>query len=398
MPTLTIRQAKRLALVRAGLLRPALTGLPDCAGGHDRYARFVCNRIIDRFGYLQLDSVAVTGARSHAIVLASRLRGLRAGVVETLLAPREPLFEYWGHEACWMPISLYPYFRFRREQYSKRHTWPGSTMHEHKALVKRVLSRIENDGPLRSIDLEGEPTTEVWGAKLSTRVLESLWSVGILAVSQRVKFQRTFDLAERVIPDEVRNMPISSQDCFDKLLLKALEGHGWATTGTLAATWRLSNCRTEIASSLDRLVDRGEVISCHLKTTQSSIAGWVRPVDLELAHQLEKIRPRKSQGIALSPFDPILWDRARCVLLFGFHQVLEIYKPVEKRRYGYYCLPILAGDRLVARVDLRSDWHQDRLNVLSCHYEDRVGVQGQRAVKSALKRFSQSVGLSNICM
>lgn len=398
MPALTIRQAKRLALVRAGLLRPALTGLPDCAGAHVRHVRSVCKRIIDRFGYLQLDSVAVTGARSHAIVLASRLRELPVGVVETLLAPREPLFEYWGHEACWMPISLYPYFRFRREAYSDRHSSAGSLMYANKSLVKRVLRRIEDDGPLRSIDLEGKPTTKVWGAKQSTRVLESLWSVGILAVSQRVKFQRTFDLAERVIPDAIRNMQVSSEDCFDKLLLKALEGHGWATTGTLAATWRLSNCHTEIMSSLDRLVDRGEVISCQLNTAQQSIAGWVRPIDLELAHQLETIRPRKSKGIALSPFEPILWDRARCALLFGFHQVLEIYKPVEKRQYGYYCLPILAGERLVARVDLRSDRNQDRLNVLSCHYEDRVGVQEQRAVKSALKRFSQSVGLSDICM
>ena len=393
MEHLSARQARRLALARGGLLKPRHTGLPDRAAGRGRRARERCHSIIDRFGYLQLDSVSVAGARTHAIVLASRLENFDAGLGEDLLKRGEPLFEYWGHEACWMPMALYPVFAFRRREF-RVHPWWGDLLKEHPRIVAEIMRRVEEDGPFRSVDLEGGGGRGWWDIKLTKRIAEALWSAGDLAIAGRRHFHRTFDLTERVIPGEFLGDGMSAADAFDFLLLKALEGHGWASTGTLAATWRLVNCRDRIADALRRLEESGEIVACALDTNGRAAPGWIRPVDLEAAMALDEARLRRDRGVLLSPFDPVLWDRERVRLLFGFDQVLEIYKPAGIRRYGYYCLPVLAGDRLIARMDLKADRKAGHLRVLARHYEAKGGGPRERlAVERALARFAASVGL-----
>ncbi len=233
--SISIAQARRLALAGAGLFAPRRLGLPERAGVRSAQARERCHRIVEHFGYLQIDTVAVSGARTHCIVLASRLPGLNAALVETLLAPGVPLFEYWGHEACWLPLSLYPCFAWRRKQY-RVHPWCGDVLREHRRLARSIVKRIECEGALRSLDLEGRSGAGRWDLKLSRRVAESLWLVGRLAIRERRSFQRSFDLVERVIPTEVRSRRVSTASAFDTLLLRALAGHGWASTGTVAAT------------------------------------------------------------------------------------------------------------------------------------------------------------------
>jgi len=398
MESLSVRQARRLALARGGLLKPELTGLPARAAGKDPRARTRCHSIIERFGYLQLDSVSVAGARSHSIVLASRLENFNAGLGEELLTPGEPLFEYWGHEACWMPMALYPCFAFRRRDF-KLHPWRGDLLGEHPRMVVEIMRRVEQEGAFRSVDLEGSGGQGWWDFKLSKRVAEALWSAGELAIASRRHFHRRFDLPERVIPEAFRGNGSSDEEAFDMLLSKALEGHGWATTGTLSATWRLVNCRLRVAESLQRLVESGRIVPCRLHGAERELSGWVRPEDLDLAAGLDSARPRRDRGVLLSPFDPVLWDRQRVRLLFDFDQVLEIYKPGEARRYGYYCLPVLAGDRLIARVDLKAERKAGYLRVLSCHYESNGGKGGtaprdRHAVRCALSRYASAVGLA----
>ena len=397
MESLNVRQARRLALARGGLLKPEVTGLPVRAAGKGRRARSRCHSIVERFGYLQLDSVSVSGARTHSIVLASRLENLDASLGEDLLIPGEPLFEYWGHEACWIHMALYPYFGFRRREF-RVHPWWGDLLGKHPRMVEDIMGRVERDGAFRSVDLEGSSGQGWWDIKLSKRVAEALWSAGELAIASRRHFHRSFDIPERVIPESIRCKAVSDEDSFDTLLLKALEGHGWATTGTLSATWRLVNCRERVAASLQRLVESGRVLPCKLQGSRRELPGWVRPEDLSLAARLDAARPRRDRGVLLSPFDPLLWDRERVRLLFDFDQVLEIYKPAESRRYGYYCLPILAGDRLIARVDLKAERRAGYLRTLACHYEPKVGKgaaapRERQAVQCALSRFASSIGL-----
>ena len=388
-----IAQARRLALAGAGLLAPRRLGLPEQAGARPTRVRERCHRIIEHFGYLQLDTVAVSGARTHCIVLASRLHGLDASFVETLLAPGAPLFEYWGHEACWLPLSLYPCFAWRRRRYQV-HPWWGDVLREHRDVARSVLKRIETEGPLRSIDLEGRSGSGWWDLKLTRRVAESLWLAGRLAIRERRRFQRSFDLVERVIPAEARSRRVSTAEAFDTLLLRALAGHGWASTATLAATWRLVKCRDLIRASLERLQETGRIVPCGLRAAQRTLPGWIRTEDLDRVHDLERLRPRRDRGVLLSPFDPLLWDRARVQLLFGFEQRIEIYKPASQRRYGYYCLPVLAGEHLTGRVDLKARRAEGTVEVLSTHLEStRPAARDREALRRALERFAASVGL-----
>lgn len=393
--TISLRAARRLALARAGLLGPSFSALPASAGQGEAAARRAAQAVIGRFGYLQLDTVSVAGARSHAIVLLSRLARFPPRLAEELLQPGEPLFEYWGHEASWIPLELYPAFGFRREEF-RIHPWWGDLLGEHRPLADELLRRIEAEGPLRSIDLEGEGGSGWWQLKTTKKVATALWSAGELAIRERRAFQRTFDLTERVIPERWRRRTLDRAASLRRLLLAALGGHGWATTGTLAATWRLRNKREEIAAALRELVEAGEIVACTLLLEapqgRGKLLGWCRPSDLELAARLERARPRGDRPVLLSPFDPLLWDRARVQLLFGFSQSLEIFKPAAQRVFGYYCLPVLAGERLVGRVDLKARPGAGRLDVLAAHHESD-DAKTRDAVGAALDRYAKAVGL-----
>ena len=199
-----------------------------------------------------------------------------------------------------------------------------------------------------------------------------------------------------MIPDALRRRPLSTSNALEVLLLTALDGHGWATTGTLAATWRLKNRKVELEGALRRLQEQGRVVRCALESTdRPPTAGWIRPTDLELATRLEAGRPRAERGVLLSPFDPLLWDRARVARLFGFDALLEIFKPAPQRVYGYYCLPVLAGEYLVARVDLKADRKAGNVRVLSAHFENVPGGEKRhrQAARDAVLRYASSLRL-----
>jgi uncharacterized protein len=395
--SLSVLAARRLALARGGLLKPESTGLPHRAPGRGARARAAAHRIIEGHGYLQLDTVSVAGARSHAIVLLSRLHGFDPTLAEDLLQPGEPLFEYWGHEASWMPLELYPVFEFRRQDFC-HHPWWGDLVGRHPEVADSLRQRICDEGPLRSLDMEGGGSRGWWDLKVAKKVASALWSSGELAIRERRNFQRTYDLAERVIPERLRTTAVPRDKAIETLLLRALDTHGWATTATLARTWRLDRRRHDPASALQRLRDRGRILPCRLiGDDRRETAGWIRPTDLELAARLERLRPRRDRGVLLSPFDALLFDRDRVERLLGFRQVLEIFKPAGHRLYGYYCLPVLAGDRLVARFDLKADRRAGRLRVLSRHLEPTSGTREERAqaeaARTALSRYGEALGL-----
>ena len=388
-----------MALVKAGLLNPRWTQLPGTAGRGRHRQRAAAHAVIRRFGYLQLDTVSIAGARSHALVLLSRLDGFDAALAEQLLQPGEPLFEYWGHEASWMPLDLYPLFEFRRQGLRRSRHWKH-WMQGQSAFARDIVQRVRDTGPIRSADLDGKGEGGWWGHKPAKRVVVALWWSGDLAIRERASFQRTFDLPERVIPHALRDTHVERHDAVRHLLRLALDGHGWASVGTLAATWRLRNMRPTLDRALAQLEADGFATRCALRTDSGrAVQGWIPTVDLELAARLQRLRPDPSRGVLLSPFDPILWDRGRVTQLFDFDQLLEIFKPQNERRYGYFCLPVLAGERLIARVDLKAERARAAIRVLTCRFEStasrRAGSHVERAaVTHALKRHASALGMA----
>jgi len=239
--------------------------------------------------------------------------------------------------------------------------------------------------------MEGQGSRGWWDLKIMKKIATALWSSGELAIRERKNFQRTYDLAERVIPTCWLEARVPEGQALERLLLLALQGHGWATTGTLCRTWRLSNMKEKIGRAMRRLHSGGDILPCALiREDGGRTAGWIRPADLALADRLNRIRPRKDCGVLLSPFDPVLWDRDRVRMLFDFDQILEVFKPAPQRVYGYFCLPVLAGDRLVARVDLKADHRKGRLKVLSVRMEH---PGGREPARSALERYASALQL-----
>ena len=322
--------------------------------------------------------------------------GLDAGVPETLLRHGAPLFEYWGHEASWLPIELYPHFGFRRKA-NRSHPWWGDLIGEHPRQARAILRRIRDEGPLRSSDFGETAKPGWWNLGVNKKRLSALWSRGDLAIRERRGFQRIYDLAERVIPRRWREQRVSRPDAIPELLLRALAGAGWATTGTLAATWRFRNMKPELDQAMERLQANGKIVACALGDSPRS-SGWIRPQDLELAGRLASARPRHDRGVLLSPFDPVLWDRRRTQRLFDFDHVREIFKPPEKRVHGYYSLPVLAGERIVARCDLKADRKARRVAVLSTYLEPlrdgRTRASDDAAIGSALRRHGEAMQLA----
>ncbi|MFT4704502.1 MAG: hypothetical protein ACI81R_002207 [Bradymonadia bacterium] len=384
---LTAREARRLALHRSGLL--GRSEWPRRTSGHVATAHAI--QAVTELGYLQLDTIPISGARSHGLVLASRLPGYATAHAEDLLGESDALFEYWGHEVSWLPISLYGAMAFRRAQFRERPWWK-TIVDGNQKWVDTVLERITEEGPLGSRDFASAAADGSWYGRPPRRVLAALWSSGELAVHNRIGFERSFDLTERVIPAHAPK-PLDEVEGVALLLETAAALHGWAAHTTLTETFRLRRTRPSVIEAFALLRETGRLVDCDVVSIGGGTTrGVIRPVDLACVSSLHGARgPR---GVLLSPFDPLVWDRKRAALLFDFDAIMEFFKPAHERRYGYYCLPVLAGDNLVSRVDLRANRKVGTFEVLSRHDVEGHEKRATTAVPIALARHADAVGLS----
>jgi uncharacterized protein YcaQ len=344
---LSISQARRLALAAQGFTDPRPTGRID-----RRHLR----RIVDRMGLIQIDSVNVL-VRSQELPIFARLGPHPRTLIDDASRDGE-LFEYWVHEACHVPIELYPLQRWAMREHPRwtsLRRWAG----ENQALVAGVLERVRVGGPLVAADLamRDRPKGTWWDWDDGKLALEHLFRTGEVAAHRRLNdFARVYDLAERVIRPEVLALPApSAHDAKKELLVRAARHHGVGTASDLTDYHRLSHTRT----LLHELVEEGRLLPVRVQ-------GWSKPAFL---HPEARIPRRVSARALLSPFDPVVWNRERIERLFGFDYRIEIYVPAPKRRFGYYVLPFLLGDELVARVDLKADRSGRRLLVQSAFGE-----------------------------
>jgi uncharacterized protein len=333
---LSADEARRIALRAQGLL-----GAPDRRGGVPAMLRAL--------GAVQLDTISVL-ARSHELVAYARLGAVGRDAVERAYWGGDA-FEYWSHAACVLPVAEWPWFAFRRRAFRER----GMRWHEvpHEAL-DGFLDRLRAEGPLTTKDLGGaKASAEWWDWSKAKVAMEWLLDIGEVVCAERRGWRRVYDLPERVIPAALLEQEPSDAECLTRLVAQAGRALGVATRGDLADYHRLKG------EQVDAVIDATGLVPV-------TVAGWGAPAWAE-PDALEAASARgRHRTTLLSPFDSLVWDRRRTSRVFGFEHRLEAYVPAAKREHGYYAMPLLAGGRLVGRVDPKREGatlHARRLSV-----------------------------------
>lgn len=382
-PILTIGAARALHLAAQGMLQPRRA----------RASKDDVLAAIRRMRVLQIDTISVV-ARSPYLVLWSRLGDYDPAWLDALLAEGH-LFEYWAHEACFIPIEDYGLYRHRMvDPGSLGWKFSGTWMREHPDVVERVLDHIRAHGPARSADFERTDGkgNGWWSWKPEKRALEVLFTAGRLMIARRQGFQRIYDLAERVLPgwDDAR-MP-SMDETRRHFALGAVRALGLAK-----AAWIPDYHRTK-PPHLDpaRLHAEGLLL-------RARVDGWREPVYVHPDHA--GLLARAAGGglnatatALLSPFDPIVWDRRRALDLFGFDYRLECYTPAPQRRYGYFTLPVLRRGALVGRMDAKAHRARGEFELKSIVLEPgvRLGAGLARDVATAVSRCARWHGCTRV--
>ncbi|HLZ68685.1 MAG TPA: crosslink repair DNA glycosylase YcaQ family protein [Dehalococcoidia bacterium] len=371
--TLSASAARALMLAAQGLLRE-----PERQATKDDL--LTCIR---QMGALQIDTIHVV-ARSPYFVLWSRLGAYAPGWLDELLA-EGALFEYWAHAACMLPIEDFPLFRRLRLAGLRDVHGSDGWLRQYGEVSERVLAHVRERGPTRALDFEGDGAARGgwWDWKPETRALDYLHTTMALMIVRRERFQRLYDLRERILPawDDASTPPLP--EVYRALTLKALRALGVAKASWLPDYFRLP--KAGVAAALRELVEAGEALP-------ASVDGWSEPVyiareELPLVDQAAAGALRPERTTLLTPFDPLIWHRARLREAFAFDYLLECYVPAAKRRYGYFTLAILHGDAVVGRLDAKAQRKAGQFEVFNLYLEPEIAPDGElaAAIASALR-------------
>ena len=343
--------ARRVALAAQGFGRPH----PPAVGTRQ------LNGVIDRVQLLQLDSVNVF-ERSHYLPVFARLGAYDKGLLDRLTFPRSGRYvEYWAHEAAIIPVETWPLMRWRMQVYRDYFAQDGGWADANRPMLARLRDELAANGPLPASAIEHESNVRRgpwWGWSDVKRGLEVLFRQGDVVTAGRMRFERTYALPEQVLPSSVLERVVSREDAHAQLIEQSARAHGIGTEKDLADYFRLK--RVDVRPAIARLVDEGSLLPV-------TVDGWRAPAWL---HRDARLPRRIGADALLSPFDPVVWERARTERMFGFHYRIEIYTPAEKRIHGYYNLPILIDDALVGRIDLKNDRQARVLRVQSAWLEE----------------------------
>src|SRR5260221_2272077 len=374
--SLSLPEARRLAVASQGFgPRPVKASI-----AHLR-------QLAARIHAFQIDSVNVL-ARAHYVSPFARLGPYPVGALDELAYEKRELFEYWGHAACLLPVSLYPLFRYRMD---KHREWTQHFMRSPRgAYMAKAYAEVAERGPISAAELSagGKRSGNWWGWSVGKRTLEHLFDTGLLAVARRRGFERLYDVAERVLPRAARAAPAPAREqAMKELIVLAAKAYGVGTVEDLrtyfyvdgwsdrqgAVPWRWARKRARPAKPVaprlvSELVEEGRLVPVRVE-------GWTEQA---YAPANVKVPPAVEATAFVTPFDSLVWDRNRLRRLFGMDYTIEIYTPMAKRKYGYYVFPFLLNDKIVARCDLKADRERSALMVRSAHLEP--GHDARRAV------------------
>lgn len=364
-----INKLRRIALQQQGLLKTHPFGRGKAA----------TLRAIEQISYVQIDTISVV-ERAHHHVLWSRIPDYQPQYLTQLVADRA-VFEYWSHAAAWLPMNSYRFAlpRMLEMKAGKGH-WSQS---KDEQLMHAILARIRSDGPLRSRDFEDtrKGNKEWWSWKPAKQALEQLFMQGDLMVSKRVGFQKVYDLAERVLPENINTTPPTLHEYAGYLVDTNLRAHGFATQKTMSYLRRGKDLRNAISDVLKERID-SQSLTCFELTTAD--VAYINP------NLLERRLPYCPATVKiLSPFDNALIQRERGQAVFNFDYKIECYVPAAKRQYGYFCLPLLYRDQLVGRIDCKAHRKERRLEVIKQYIEHPVDSSFNEALHISLDGFAR---------
>ena len=389
VPRLSNAQARRLFLERHGL----------CDDPSRKVGRGELQTLIERLGFVQLDSIN-TVARAHDLILFSRRQCYRPKQLKTLLEKERSLFEHWTHDASIIPSRFYPYWELRFERYRERliERWRQWRREGFEEKIDDVLAHIERNGPAMSREMgedEKKNNGGWWDWHPSKTALEYLWRTGQLAVCRREGFQKVYDLSERVIGEEHRTDRYSKAETIDWACSSALDRLGFATSGEIAAFWDGITPAEAKKWCAERL--GSDLIEMEIETAQGGRPHRVfARADIEA--ELDGLAYPPGRIRVLSPFDPAIRDRKRAERLFGFNYRIEVFVPAAKRRYGYYVFPLLEGDRLIGRIDMKRRGDSGVLDVTAFWPEPKVKLGRGRLerLEAELDRIRRFAGCARI--
>jgi len=374
--SLSLTEARRIALAAQGFAQP-------------RPKRATTNHLRDtirRLGVVQIDCVNVV-CPAHYMVLYSRLGPYDRAAFDKLVYRSGEFVEHWAHEISIVPAESWPLLRYRRETDRVRPWGFAKVLEERAEYAAWVLAEVGRRGPLAADELPppdgvGGRMPGYWIGTVQRGVLEAHFLRGALAAAgRRNDFSRLYDLTERLLPAEHHARHVEHDDGRRAVLLHAARAQGVATGKDLADYFRMP--MAEARPRLRELVEAGQL-------QEARVEGWRETAYLDPA---VKAPPKIEAATLLSPFDPLIWHRPRVERLFGFKYRVEIFVPPEKRKYGFYVLPFLLGERLVARVDVKADRAQGKLRMLGAWYEGRKTAPVARALRTAVRELGDWLGL-----
>jgi len=381
--TISSADARRVALAAQGFNFPDRTKQSNWAK---------IGRVVRQINLLQIDSVNVL-IRSHYLPIYSRIGAYPHATLDkrTFNNRKRTMFECWAHEASLLPLELHPFMRWRMDRARAGQGTYGSMNRfatEERTYVKSVLDFVTRNGATAVSDLPdaGKSAGGWWGWSKGKMALECLFDQGLVTTATRQGFERIYDLPERVIPAQILNLPTPHEaESFRHLLDLSGRALGVATEFDLRDYFRLPVAETKQA--LADLVENATLIPV-------TVEGWKQQA---YRHREAKL-PRKAGGSALlSPFDPLVWDRERAERLFNFHYRIEIYTPAPKRKFGYYVLPFLHGDRFAARVCLKADRQSGVLRVNAVYLEPHANMEETAgALATELHLMAGWLGLTSV--
>ncbi|MEO9897746.1 MAG: crosslink repair DNA glycosylase YcaQ family protein [Paracoccaceae bacterium] len=355
--------------------------------------------LIKRLGFVQLDSIN-TVARAHDLILFSRRPRYRPADLKRLYEKDGALFEHWTHDAAIIPMEYYPWWHMRRQRDAAtlRGRWRDWRRDGFEAQFDAVLDQIRAEGPLSSSDVgkdEKKGSGGWWDWHPSKTALEYLWRSGKLCVVGRDNFRKRYDLTERVLDESLTSQAPSDAHTIDWCCRQALTRLGFATPGELAAFWAHISL-AEAKVWCETAVSQNQIVPVDIQDVQGNWRPSYAYPESESDPALAKTPCSRLR--VLSPFDPALRDRKRAERLFGFNYRIEIFVPEAKRTYGYYVFPILEGDRLVGRIDMKAHRDKDVLHVRAMWPEPKVRWSKARVsdLESEVQRLKRLAGVESV--